>query len=261
MPRVSSRLAPKSARTGRCWKWRGPGGVPCRYGILLADEETGGLTLRLRDPDCFDDLEEQEADFLAHLPGDLAGKRPRDGRRASARRSGRRSFPFPAGERPDGDRYTGAIRSAAADRLFDEHVDAAIRPFVTHLPLYGLRAAATKFGEGMESERGGLAARAAKPASDGRDVCGAGRGPLDGTAHPGWQPLHFPRARDGLAAGTAGADREIRRDRFLSRATPSSAMRGTGRPRRIGGARGAHPARTAQPRVRDLRTRRATSFA
>ena len=47
--------------------------------------------------------------------------------------------------------YAGDAQ-AAADRLFDEHVDAAIQPFVTHLPLYGLRAAATKFGDGMESE-------------------------------------------------------------------------------------------------------------
>ena len=43
---------------------------------------------------------------------------------------------------------------ATVDRLFDEHVDSAVRPFVTHLPLYGLRAAATKFGEGMESGAG-----------------------------------------------------------------------------------------------------------
>jgi phage repressor protein C with HTH and peptisase S24 domain len=33
------------------------------------------------------------------------------------------------------------------DALFEEHVDASVRPYVTHLPLYSLRAAATKFGE------------------------------------------------------------------------------------------------------------------
>jgi SOS-response transcriptional repressor LexA len=36
------------------------------------------------------------------------------------------------------------------DRLFDAHIDSRVKPFVTHLPFYGLRAAATKFGEDME---------------------------------------------------------------------------------------------------------------
>jgi hypothetical protein len=38
------------------------------------------------------------------------------------------------------------------NRLFDQYVDGEVRPFVTHLPFYGLRAAATKFGEEFESE-------------------------------------------------------------------------------------------------------------
>jgi phage repressor protein C with HTH and peptisase S24 domain len=33
------------------------------------------------------------------------------------------------------------------DDLFEEHVDGRVRPFITHLPVYSLRAAATKFGE------------------------------------------------------------------------------------------------------------------
>lgn len=43
-------------------------------------------------------------------------------------------------------------------RLYEEHVEAAdikaeeVQPFVTHLPLYSLRAAATKFGEDREVE-------------------------------------------------------------------------------------------------------------
>ncbi len=40
---------------------------------------------------------------------------------------------------------------AAVDRLFEEHVDFTVRPFVSHLPLYSLRAAATKFGEFMDA--------------------------------------------------------------------------------------------------------------
>ncbi len=39
------------------------------------------------------------------------------------------------------------------DRLYEEHVEAGeVRRFVTHLPLYSLRAAATKFGEDREVE-------------------------------------------------------------------------------------------------------------
>jgi phage repressor protein C with HTH and peptisase S24 domain len=41
------------------------------------------------------------------------------------------------------------------DRLFDEHVDGEVRPFVTHLPLYHLRAAAGRFGEEMDGEQEG----------------------------------------------------------------------------------------------------------
>lgn len=51
--------------------------------------------------------------------------------------------------------YSGDAQ-AAVDRLFDQFVDHRfvdeVKPFVTHLPLYSLRAAATKFGEQMESE-------------------------------------------------------------------------------------------------------------
>jgi phage repressor protein C with HTH and peptisase S24 domain len=38
--------------------------------------------------------------------------------------------------------------TSTVDRLFDEHVQQSVR----QLPLYGLRAAATRFGEGMDAE-------------------------------------------------------------------------------------------------------------
>ena len=44
----------------------------------------------------------------------------------------------------------------ALDRLFEEHVQRTeVLPFVTHVPRYSLRAAATKFGEDMEVEAEG----------------------------------------------------------------------------------------------------------
>jgi phage repressor protein C with HTH and peptisase S24 domain len=46
----------------------------------------------------------------------------------------------------------------ALNRLFEEHVQRTeVIPFVTHVPLYSLRAAATKFGEDMEVEAQGWA--------------------------------------------------------------------------------------------------------
>lgn len=41
---------------------------------------------------------------------------------------------------------------SALERLFEEHIDAAVEPYVTHLPVYSLRAAATRFGEDREVE-------------------------------------------------------------------------------------------------------------
>jgi SOS-response transcriptional repressor LexA len=150
--------APTGGKKERaCWsllELARPGRQLVPLGILLADDETDVLTIRLLDADCFDDLEEDEADFLAALPGDLLRKSREAG--AAHLLDGLEdslSHFLRIGDRT-AIAYAGDAQ-AAADRLFDEHVDGAIRPFVTHLPLYGLRAAATKFGEGMESEHEG----------------------------------------------------------------------------------------------------------
>jgi hypothetical protein len=128
------------------------------YGILLGDEETGELTVRLRAPDYFGDLDEGEADILDRLAQDLDSK---------AREAGALELLGSLEDSLSGffrisDRTAIACSDmrATADRLFDEHVDAGfdssgVRPFITHLPLYGLRAAATKFGDGMDGEQEG----------------------------------------------------------------------------------------------------------
>ena len=157
MPAVVIPISGKGAKKRAFWSLlevARPGERVVPFGILLADEETDELTLRLREPECFEDLGEQEADFLAPSRQRSPAKEPRGRRGASARCAGRQPFTLSAHRRPYGYRLFGRY-AAAADRLFDEHVDAEIRPFVTHLPLYGLRAAATRFGEGMESEQEG----------------------------------------------------------------------------------------------------------
>lgn len=135
-----------------------PGRGPVPYGILLADEETGDLTLKLRDPSCLEELEEQELDILHALADDLRQKgRDMGGLRLLDWLEEDLSHFFRVSDRSS-IAYAGDARTTV-DRLFDQFVETAleekeIRPFVTHLPFYSLRAAATKFGELMESGEG-----------------------------------------------------------------------------------------------------------
>lgn len=131
-----------------------PGAKPVPLGILLVDDADGTLTLRLRGSATFDDLEEEEIDILDFLEADLLEKADENGGKAlldwledslsNFLRIGDRTAVAYAGE-----------AQKMTDRLFDEHVDASVKPFVTHLPVYTLRAAATRFGEGMQSEQEG----------------------------------------------------------------------------------------------------------
>jgi SOS-response transcriptional repressor LexA len=136
-----------------------PGRRPVPYGILFADEESGELKLRLRDAKSFgdpeeDDLGENEADVLAGLEDDLLSK-SRERGAASLLQSLEDSLShFLRISDRTAIAYAGSAQFMA-DRLFDEYVDAAVEPFVTHLPFYAMRAAATKFGEGSESEQEG----------------------------------------------------------------------------------------------------------
>jgi SOS-response transcriptional repressor LexA len=156
---MSPSVIPIGTKRRGCWSLleiARPGRRPVPYGILLADWETGEMALRLRALDCFEHLEDLEAleedefDVLSALDHDLRLKaREMGGLRLLDLLEDSLSGFFRIG-----DRTTVIYSSAQAtvDRLFDEHVDSTVREFVTHLPLYGLRAAATKFGEGMDSE-------------------------------------------------------------------------------------------------------------
>jgi len=127
-----------------------PGCGPVPYGILLADRETDELTLRLADPASFGELDEQAFDILGELPADLELK----GREMGGSRLLEWLEDSLSGFLRVSDRAPVAYTDAHAtvDQLFDEYVDSTVRPFISHLPVYSLRAAATKFGEGMDSE-------------------------------------------------------------------------------------------------------------
>ncbi len=131
----------------------GPGLRPVPYGILLADEETSELTFRLRDQPAsgeLGDLEERDLDILDALADDLRLKGREIGGLALLDSFEDSLSHFLRVSDRSRIAYSGDAR-ATVDRLFDEIVDPVVRPFVTHLPVYSLRAAATKFGELMES--------------------------------------------------------------------------------------------------------------
>src|SRR5580704_7963556 len=111
-----------------------PGRVPVPYGILLADNETGELTLRLLDvsslkgaASCLEDLDEGELDILGALADDLERKgREMGGLRLFDELEDTLSGFFRISER-SAINYSGEAR-ATVDRLFHEYVDTDVRP-------------------------------------------------------------------------------------------------------------------------------------
>jgi len=129
-------------------------GEPVRtIGVLLRDPETGQLHSKVRRH--WEDIPEpEEQELLAALDEDFQSKIGEMGGEEFLRSLE--------------DSLSNALRlsertAVAVDdfprtleRLYEEHVEAAaVQPFVTHLPLYSLKAAATKFGEDREVEAEG----------------------------------------------------------------------------------------------------------
>jgi hypothetical protein len=130
-----------------------PDAPPRNIGVLLRDVETGEVYPKIRDH--WDDIPDaEEAELLQALDQDL---------KAKIREMGGDEF-----LRQLEDSLSNTLRlsertAVAVDdfprtlaRLYEEHVEAEpAQPFVTHLPLYSLRAAATKFGADEEVEAEG----------------------------------------------------------------------------------------------------------
>jgi uncharacterized protein len=122
-------------------------------GVLLFDPEADRLYQRFRDDPPADS---EDAELLAMVPGDLEQKaRELGGEQLLAQFEDTLSNTLRIT-----DRRALAVRDfdAAVDRLYDEHVSgvrreqAKIIPFISHVPLYTLRAAAGLFGQDMEVE-------------------------------------------------------------------------------------------------------------
>jgi phage repressor protein C with HTH and peptisase S24 domain len=122
---------------------------PRNIGVLLLDPATNRAWVRLRqryddcaDPDDAEVLEALEAhirDCLAESGAEPWLQSMEDTLSNAVRMSERQTVAVDAFSR-------------VLDRLFDEHVEKlTVEPFVTHVPLYSLRAAAGGLGEEMES--------------------------------------------------------------------------------------------------------------
>jgi phage repressor protein C with HTH and peptisase S24 domain len=141
-----------------------PGEPERNIGVLLRDSQTGQVYSRIRDH--WEEIRDPVQDeWLKALGEDFEAK---------IREMGGDEF-----LRSIEDSLSNTLRLSqrtavivddfprALARLYEEHVEAAdeseeVQPFVTHLPLYSLQAAATKFGEDREVEAEGWVKAPAK---------------------------------------------------------------------------------------------------
>jgi phage repressor protein C with HTH and peptisase S24 domain len=125
------------------------GRLPQAIGVLVIDPETDRLWVRLRQG--YEDIAEPEdAEVLEALEGDIRARAAEMGaERYIASMEDSLSNAVRVSER-----HSIAVDSftRVADRLYGEQVEPLeVKPYVTHVPLYTLRAAAGKLGEEMES--------------------------------------------------------------------------------------------------------------
>ncbi len=131
-----------------------PGKAKVNAGVLLLDADTDRLHVRMR-RDWDRIAEEDDAEVLAGLQQEFELHGREEGGESLLRRF---EDTFSNTLRIT-DRETIAVSDfeKAAKRLYQHHVEGVraeskVLPFRTHLPVYSLRAAATRFGEDMEVE-------------------------------------------------------------------------------------------------------------
>ena len=130
-----------------------PGEAPRNIGVLLRDIATGQVHPKIREH--FKDIEDpEEAELLAALRADFDLKiKEMDGDEFLRSLEDSLSNALRISQRVV---VTVDDFSRTLESLYEEHVEQAqVQPFVTHLPLYSLKAAATKFGEERDVESEG----------------------------------------------------------------------------------------------------------
>ena len=127
-----------------------PGQAAAPAGVFLFDPDGDSLDFKLRNDWGALGADEDDQEYLACLEDDF---------HLRIRELGAERFLLSLEDSLSGllrisDREPVAVTNASRtlQRLFDTHVDAQVRRYVTHLPLYSLRAAATRFGEDAEVE-------------------------------------------------------------------------------------------------------------
>ena len=127
-----------------------PGRPAANIGVLLVDPSSDRLHSKLRrDWDAIADPD--DAEVFEHLRADLASRAASIG--AAALLEELESSLSNAIQITDREAVEVADFRAELNRIFHEHVQKAeVLPFRTHLPVYTLKAAATRFGGDMEVE-------------------------------------------------------------------------------------------------------------
>lgn len=123
-----------------------PAGVAAiPFGVLLLNSQSGQLHWKFR-TDIEDlDVSPDDAEYLRLLEEDF---RARVGETGGLEMLAWMEDSLSGFLRlSDREAVTGRSVPQMLDRLFAEHVNAAVRPYETHLPFYAVRAAATRFGE------------------------------------------------------------------------------------------------------------------
>lgn len=126
-----------------------PGRARIPVGVMLFSGDGSGLSFRLRDDWDELDLNEDDEEYVAGL-GEHFDECLLDmgsGAFLATLESTLSNFLRLSAREPAG--------RASLDELYARLVDDRVRPYVTHLPVYTLAAAATKFGEDSEVEAAG----------------------------------------------------------------------------------------------------------
>ncbi len=129
-----------------------PGKPAQTVGVFLIDSQSGDFDFKLRGD--WDEIgSPEDSEFLASLQDDFTLKVSEMGGEAFLAwlEDSLSNFLRITDREPV---IATSLASALVD-LFDEHVDSRVRPYISHLPLLSLRAAATRFGEDRETEATG----------------------------------------------------------------------------------------------------------
>ena len=123
-----------------------PGAAPVNAGVLLEDQASDRLWVRLRRD--WEEVAAEEAEVLGALEYDLESK----AREMGAAQLLRYLEDTLSNVLRVSDRHEVVVEDfeRGLSRLYREHVQSTVRPFITHLPRYTLAVAAGKFLENQE---------------------------------------------------------------------------------------------------------------